>query len=174
MQSLTAPLSNDQWVARCSKWLMALAGLAFLASLAGAGVTLYGVGGMGLQRWLVAGYIVQVATLCLTGVLVIGLAQFLSYLLGAQRKPGAVLLLTEKVLYLHAALRLLGGAFALLYLLYGAPAIAGTAHFGVRDALLHFLCTSFVPTLLGVFVLLALALILRRVLPIIEEARTLV
>ena len=98
------------------------------------------------------------------GFLAIGLASFLSYLVGTRQQRGWVLGSAEKVLYMLAGLRLLGYAFMVLYFLprpeeYGAP--GQLAFYGLS-------------AVTGALIWVALGLLLRRVLPVIEESRTLV
>ena len=114
--------------------------------------------------WVVAGAFVGAAALSLTGFLLLGLANLLTYILGARQQPGWILERAEKGLYLLAACRLLGYAFVTCYVAKTSPVPWSNFRVGFAG----------MSAVTGAIVLVALGLVLRRSLPIIEESRTLV
>ena len=101
----------------------------------------------------------------LTGILVLGIAQFIRYLFESEYKPGYILRYGDKILYLYAFLLLAGGVWRHL--------IIGMMSIGITRMLLPRLA-SMVLTVPKVLILVGLAQVVKRILPVIEESKTLV
>jgi len=164
MDNSTTRPGNKQWVERYVKELTALGALMVIANMiyGGLGVTQWSE--LSEYRWMIGSSSVHMASLCLKGVLAISLASFLSYALGTRQEPGWILRSAEKMLYILAGLALLGCLFQTLHVWQ----IAG--HSAAFLQLVFVGLSSVTSALIWV----GLGLILRRVLPILEEPRTLV
>lgn len=103
----------------------------------------------------------------LVGLVVLGVAQFIRYLFETEYKPGWILQHGDKVLYLYAALRIV----MITYLFFHNAKIMGNSSY---YSAWGFLEANFLPVLAGALIFVGLAQILRRVMPVIEESRTLV
>ena len=167
METTASSVRNRLWLVRYSKAISVVGILMLIVGIA------YGViGAFTLHNestdWLLAHVLGFAGTISLTGFLALGLASLLRYVLGAKQQPGWVLKHTEMGLYLLAALRLANCAF-LFYLQAKAfpkniPVYRLYTSFGL----------SFTMTVTSALILVALGLVLRRALPILEESRTLV
>ena len=103
----------------------------------------------------------------LVGLVVLGVAQFIRYLFETEYKPGWILRNGDKVLYLYAALRIV----MITYLFFRNAKIMGNSSY---YSAWGFLEANFLPVLAGALIFVGLAQILRRVMPVIEESKTLV
>jgi len=103
----------------------------------------------------------------LVGLVVLGVAQFIRYLFETEYKPGWILRHGEKILYLYAALRVIRIAF--LFFL-DAKKMGDSVYYSPWG----FLVLNGLPVVAGALILVGLAQILRRVMPVIEESKTLV
>ncbi|MGB2806129.1 MAG: hypothetical protein WBC22_00175 [Sedimentisphaerales bacterium] len=101
----------------------------------------------------------------LTGILVLGIAQFIRYLFESGYKPGYILRNGDKILYLYASLLIAGGVWRHL--------IIGMMSIGITRMLLPRLA-SMVLTVPKVLILVGLAQVVKRILPVIGESKTLV
>jgi hypothetical protein len=112
-------------------------------------------------------YILQGVTLnpLILGLLLLGTAQFIRCVSETEYKPGWILQNGSTVLYATAFIVLMSCAVNYLYLVFSFPMNT--------FQILKFL-TTFIPALAKVLILVGLGKILRRVLPVIEESKTLV
>lgn len=101
-----------------------------------------------------------------TSLVALGIAQLIRYLLHADRKPDWILRNADKLLYTYAAIRTgyscWRGVVLMIY------------HFGEPYYLSLDLVTLVIPIAVKLLVLVGVAELLRRLLPMIEESRTLV
>lgn len=103
----------------------------------------------------------------LPGILVLGIAQFIRYLFESEYKPGHILQNGDKILYLYAFL-LMGGAVWQLF-------IFNMMVFGLNfKVMIPAMFSSLVLTVPKILILVGLAQALRRIMPVIEESKTLV
>jgi hypothetical protein len=103
----------------------------------------------------------------LIGVVVLGVAQFIRYLCETEYKPGWILHHGDKTLYLYAVLRVIRIVFLFFV---DARTMGDSIHYSPWG----FLVANVLPVVASALILVGLAQILRRVMPIIEEAKTLV
>jgi hypothetical protein len=103
----------------------------------------------------------------LIGLVVLGVAQFIRYLFETEYKPGWILRHGEKILYLYAVLRVIRIVF--LYFV-DAKTMGDSIYYSPWG----FLVSNVLPVVASALILVGLAQILRRVMPIIEESKTLV
>ena len=99
------------------------------------------------------------------GLLALGLAQFIKYVMDPEYKPGWTLRNAEQILYLYAGIIMMYWA--------GAAYISVVRIYSGHELLIRLL---FVIVFAGVRVLAvaSLGLVLHRIMPVIEESRTLV
>ena len=112
-------------------------------------------------------YILQGVTLkpLILGLLLLGTAQFIRCVSETEYKPGWILRNGRTVLYAAAFIVLMSCVINYLFLVFSFSAYS--------FQILKFL-TSFIPALAKVLILVGLGKILRRILPVIEESKTLV
>ncbi len=103
----------------------------------------------------------------LVGLVVLGVAQFIRYLFETEYKPSWILRHGEKILYLYAALRVIRMAF----LFFLREEMLGDS---IYYSPWGFLVLNGLPVVAGALILVGLAQILRRVMPVIKESKTLV
>jgi hypothetical protein len=103
----------------------------------------------------------------LIGLVLLGVAQFIRYLFETEYKPGWILCHGEKILYLYAALRVIRIAFLFFV---DAKRMGDSIYYSPWG----FLEANGLPVVASALILVGLAQILRRVMPIIEESKTLV
>lgn len=103
----------------------------------------------------------------LPGILVLGIAQFIRYLFESEYKPGYILRYGDKILYLYAFLLMAGVVWHHLIL---SMMNIGLNFTGRIPAML----ASMVLTVPKVLILVGLAQVVKRILPVIEESKTLV
>jgi len=99
------------------------------------------------------------------GFLALGIAQFIKFISEKDYKPGRILRNADKLIYIYAFL------FAVSVIIYF------TANFPNWDSLAEIIVRTSGYILWGigkVMLLIAVALILKRIMPVIEESRTLV
>jgi hypothetical protein len=103
----------------------------------------------------------------LPGLIALLLAQLVRYMLESDYKPAWILLYGDKILYVYAAL--LTGQNALIYyaLRVGLLGEQGPGHLLLAQPLV-------VPLVVKILILVGLGQILRRLLPVVEESKTLV
>ncbi len=103
----------------------------------------------------------------LIGLVVLGVAQFIRYLFETEYKPGWILRHGEKILYLYAVLRVI----RIVFLFFVDARTMGDS---IYYSPWGFLVDNVLPVVASALILVGLAQILRRVMPIIEESKTLV
>jgi hypothetical protein len=104
----------------------------------------------------------------LFGLVVLGLSQFIRYLYDNDCQPGWLLRHGDKVLYLYAAALI---ASSVLYFFFRTAVLTDTLT--VPLLFLHFLA-GVVPAVAKALIFAGLGQILRRIVPMIEESKTLV
>jgi len=166
METTTTPARNSLWVARYAKGITALGVFVLICGLAFGWIATaeWFIKQSKPSGWVIASAFVGTAAISLTGLLALGLANLLAYVLGVSRRPGWILRHADRGLYLLAVLRLLGLVFGALH-----RAQVGAIHNWFGQLLL-----PGVSSITGALVLVALGLVLHRVLPVIAESRTLV
>ncbi len=119
------------------------------------------------ENALVILYVLQTITLnpIILGLLVLGIAQFIRYLSETEYKTGWLLKNGSTILYAAAFIVFLSCIINYLYLVFSFP----MESFQILKPL-----TSFVPAAAKVLILIGLGQILRRILPVIEESKTLI
>ena len=103
----------------------------------------------------------------LVGLVILGVAQFIRYLFETEYKPSLILRHGEKILYLYAVLRVT--RISLLFFV-DAKRMGDSIHYSPWG----FIVANMLPVVASALILVGLAQILRRVMPIIEESKTLV
>lgn len=101
------------------------------------------------------------------GLIVLGIGQFIRHLFQTESKPGWILRHGDKILYLYAAFTVVGAGSIIRMMFY----------LGREYPIKYVISTGFLflpPALAKAFVLIGLAHILRRIMPVIEESKTLV
>jgi len=98
------------------------------------------------------------------GLVVLGVAQFIRYLFERQYQPSLILRNADKILYLYAFLMVVGFVLEFFF----------RATIPTGSSLLLYLFGWMLPTVAKVLILVGLGQILRRLLPVIEESKTLV
>ena len=169
MENSTSPLQDRQWVERYAKGLTVLGVLGIIITIPYGGISIKEWSG----RWHQLGWagpmmFFRLVSMCLVAFLAISLASFLRYVLGTRRQQGWILRSTEKVLYIIAGLQLLESVFFVL---------RSASHFVPRmgwGGLAISLAGHMVLEIIIALMWVALGLVLRRVMPIIDESRTLV
>ena len=105
------------------------------------------------------------------GLIALGLAQFIRYLFGSEHKPGGILRHGEKIFYMYAGF-LIVKTF-LRHVWYTHVWYAGIIGESTFSRLL-FMQPFILPTVAKALILVGLGQVLRRILPVIEESKTLV
>ena len=103
--------------------------------------------------------------ICL-GLIFLVVARFIKYLYSEEPRPGWILRHFEKFLYIYAFLMAAG-----LYAEFLAPRFL---YEGISSDELTYLLTRIILTLAHVLIIIGLGHIIRRILPVIEESKTLV
>jgi len=103
----------------------------------------------------------------LPGIIVLGIAQFIRYLFESEYKPGYILRHGDKILYLYAFLLMVGGVWQLLMVGMGMISTGITR-------MLPAMLASLVLTVPKILILVGLAQVVKRIMPVIEESKTLV
>ncbi|MHC4639461.1 MAG: hypothetical protein ACYTBV_18485 [Planctomycetota bacterium] len=101
------------------------------------------------------------------GLLVLAIGQFIRHLFQTESKPGWILRHGDKILYLYAAFTVLG-AGSIIRMMF---------HLGREHPIKYVISLGFLwlpPALAKALILIGLAHILRRIMPVIEESKTLV
>ena len=102
----------------------------------------------------------------LPGIIVLGIAQFIRYLFESEYKQGYILRHGDKILYLYASLLIAGGVWQFLIVNINMMSI------GITRMLL--MLASMVLTVPKVLILVGLAQVVKRIMPVIEESKTLI
>lgn len=103
-------------------------------------------------------------TYMLPGLITLGVAQFMQYLFERECRPGWILRYGDKILYLYAVVQIV---FDVLRHVHAVKVFAGFHVWPMTILPMLFLAAK-------VLILVGLAQILRRIIPVIEESRTLV
>lgn len=152
---------NRLWIARYAKAITVVGILMLIGGVAGGVSIAYQLPS---QEWLLAYMSGSAAVISLSGFLALGLANLLTYLLGVRQQPGWILEHAEMGLYLLAVCRLMNQVSLSCYQATAVPIASWYAWLGF----------SGIMTVTGALMMVALGLVLRRAIPIIEESRTLV
>jgi hypothetical protein len=103
----------------------------------------------------------------LPGVLILGIAQFIRYSFESRYKPGFLLRHGDKILYLYAFLLMAGVVWQHL--------IVSMMRIGFNfTSMIPVILASLILTVPKVLILVGLAQVVKRILPVIEESKTLV
>jgi hypothetical protein len=103
----------------------------------------------------------------LLGLILLGLAQFVRYLYKSEYQPGFILRHGDIILYLYAVALIISPFFNYYFQM---KLIGGI---GTRTFLLYLL-SAFLPNLARALIFVGMAKVLKRMVPIIEESKTLV
>ena len=107
----------------------------------------------------------------LTGLVILGISQFIKYICESESKAGYLVRNGDKVLYIYAVFMVLKTICS--YVWHVDVKFAGAiGESGFARTL--FLQAYILPTLAKVLILIGIGIILRRIIPVIEESRTLV
>lgn len=101
------------------------------------------------------------------GLVALGVAQFIKYVFGGQDQPNLLLRIGDKILYVYAGLLILG---AVLTWAFQMMSIKATA---VPTFLVSFVALM-LPASAKALILIGLGKIIHRLLPVIEESKTLI
>lgn len=103
----------------------------------------------------------------LIAIVLLGLAQFVRYLYDSEYRPGLILRHGSKVLYIYAV-ALIAYPFLTLYFKMRAYGYAGA-----KTSLLYLLF-SLLPLVARALIFIGMAKVLKRMMPMVEESKTLV
>ncbi|MBN2594130.1 MAG: hypothetical protein JXA81_11530 [Sedimentisphaerales bacterium] len=103
----------------------------------------------------------------LLGLIVLGLAQFVRYLHESEYQPGLILRHGDKILYLYALALIVGPVLHYFFQMK----VFGYAH--IYSLLLSFLAVL-LPAVARALIFVGMAKVLKRMVPMIEESKTLV
>ena len=114
-------------------------------------------------------FIVQAVILnfAFLGLVALGVAQFIKYVFESQDRPGLILRISDKVLYVYAAFIILG---TFVKWVFQMKTINATA---ISTLLVSFVALM-LPASAKALILIGLGKIIHRLLPVIEESKTLV
>ena len=114
----------------------------------------------------------------LPGILVLGIAQFIRYLFEKEYKPGHILCYGDKILYLFAFLLIIGVVWQHLIISGNVMQrdifLIMTSIGRNFKVILPAMLASLVLTVPKILILVGLAQVVKRILPVIEESKTLV
>jgi hypothetical protein len=114
----------------------------------------------------------------LPGILVLGIAQFIRYLFESEYKPGHILRNADKILYLFAFLLMVGVVWQ--HLIISGNVMQLDIFLIMNNIGLYFkgmilpMLATLVLTVPKVLILVGLAQVIKRIMPVIEESKTLV
>jgi hypothetical protein len=101
------------------------------------------------------------------GLVALGVAQFIKYVFAREDQPGFLLRIGDKILYVYAGLLILGAILTWVFQMLAIKAAA------VPTFLISF-AGLLLPAMVKALILIGLGKILKRVIPVIEESKTLV
>ena len=113
----------------------------------------------------------------LPGILVLGIAQFIRYLFESEYKPGHILRYGDKILYLYAFLLMVGVVWQHLII---SGNVVQLDIFLIMNSGLNFkgmipaMLASLVLAVPKILILVGLAQVVKRIMPVIEESKTLI
>lgn len=99
-------------------------------------------------------------TRIVVGLSMLGVAQFIRFLSETEYQPGWILRYIDKILYLYAAIHMVYFAYLFVY--------------GAHNYPWRYLFFTGLPALAGPLIAVGLGNILKRIMPVIEESKTLV
>ena len=182
-----AKLGNDHWIARYAKGitilgiLIIVGGVGYEVVVAWYMLSTFFAGvpnGVGMERWAIGAYVVKGVMLCVLGFLVIAMSQLLVYMIGSGQKPGRILRKASWGLFLMAGLSIGGAIFSVLFSQAHMTLAEQSSRDGFTFSWFHrWIVVGTWPLLSGcckALVYLALGLVLRRALPVIEESKAVV
>jgi len=103
----------------------------------------------------------------LLGLILLGLAQFVRYLYESEYQPGLILRHGDKILYLYA----LACIVSPILHYYFQMKVTGYTR---TDSLLLYLSAAIVPAIARALIFVGMAKVLKRMVPMVEESKTLV
>jgi len=114
-------------------------------------------------------FVIQAVVLNFTflGLVALGVAQFIKYVFESQGQPSLILRIGDKILYVYAGLVILG---AFLKWVFQMEVIKATA----LSTLLISFVALLLPATAKALILIGLGKIFHRIMPVIEESKTLV
>lgn len=104
------------------------------------------------------------------GLIALGLAQFIRYLSESGQKPGGILRHGEKIFYMYAGFLIVKTYLKCFWYSAWFAGIIGESTF----SRLLFMQPFILPTVAKALILVGLGQVLRRILPVIQESKTLV
>jgi hypothetical protein len=135
--------------------------------------------GWGILIMAGAGTIFQILAMSvLPGILVLGIAQFIRYLFESEYKPGHILRYGDKILYLFAFLLMVGVVWQ--HLIISGNVMQLDIFLIMNNIGLYFkgmilpMLASLVIAVPKVLILVGLAQVVKRIMPVIEESKTLI
>ena len=108
-----------------------------------------------------------ILTRIVVGLSILGVAQFIRFLSETEYQPGWILRYLDKILYLYAAIRIVCIVFLFFY-------VANLRGNSLNNYLWRYIFFNGLPDLAGPLIAVGLGQILRRVMPVIKESKTLV
>ncbi|MFZ2146608.1 MAG: hypothetical protein WAV28_05250 [Sedimentisphaerales bacterium] len=108
-----------------------------------------------------------ILTRIVVGLSMLGVDQFIRFLSETEYQPSWILRYLEKILYLYAAIRIVCIVFLFFY-------VANLRGNSLNNYLWRYIFFTGFPDLAGPLIAVGLGQILRRVMPVIEESKTLV
>lgn len=164
MNTIPTSVRNRLWVTRYARAIALLGVLMLIGGVVHGAISAFHWHARTINGWLAVDTFFYAVTLSLNGFLALGLANFLMYILGVRQQPSWILKCADKGLYLLAACRFLGYALTVCNDTIMSTGYWSICRIGLRSML----------SIPGALILVTLGLILRRMLPIIKESRTLV
>ncbi|UCE47181.1 MAG: hypothetical protein JSW47_16445 [Phycisphaerales bacterium] len=119
-------------------------------------------------RWELGGWRQFIGSFLFPGIVVLGLAQFVRYLCEHNYRPGWILRHGDKVLELYAASLVIWPIVDCLFRMTEYEDI------GLQELLVGHLLAGLLPSLAYALIYVGMGQVLRRMLPMIEESKTLV
>ncbi len=158
-------------IARILGWYLLLAGPFWFISL----VSCYHIGEHGFEEQyadlILYGVGATIFDFIVPGFLAFAVSGLLDYLLRPESRPGTILKMTDKLCYVYAAFLILKALAANFWIIgvkfHELSQISESARILLIQPLLG-------PTVAKVLLLIGVGVILRRLLPVIEESKTLV
>ncbi len=107
----------------------------------------------------------------LPGLVALGVTQLITYFYEPQAKPGLIIRRADKILYAYGVFLVIRAYYAYWWVVH-VKFMEPTSELGISNLL--FAQPFILPTIAKVLILIGAGLILRRLLPVIEESKTLV
>ena len=106
----------------------------------------------------------------LAGLVALGVSQFIRYLSETQPRPGPLVRNADRILYIYAAFLILKTPYSYAWRVH----VKYAQVIEESNAWMLFLQPYILPTIVKVLILVGLGIVLKRLIPVIEESRTLV